>query len=810
MTERPPYASVALVSAVALAAEVLLMRMFSIVQWHHFAAMVISLALLGYGASGTFLSLLREPLLRRFREAYTVNILLFAVATAVSFPAAQRIPFHPESLLWGAGSYGTLLAIYLLLALPFFFAANAVGLALIRFGQRTGRVYASDLAGAGIGAATVVAVLFWLFPGPTLQALLAAALVALALAVWESRPLACRGAWAAVPVGAGLAGLALLPGAWFAPQPSDYKPLQQALQVPGAQVVAERSGPLGLLTVLANRQVPLRHAPGLSLRAEVSPPEQLGLYRDGEGPEPIARSGTATGAYLDQQTAAVAYHLQSPQRVLVLGAGTGTEVLRARHFGADRVEAVERNGQLVELMRGRFAAYSGHLYDRPGVRVHTAGVREFAARHPGRYDLIQVPPLAGPGGGLYAVSETYPYTVEAFLRYLAHLQPGGTLALSHWTRLPPREVLKLFATAVRALEAAGVAEPGRHLALIRGWQEATLLVKKGPLTAPEVERLRAFCRDRAFDVAYYPGIEPGEANRYNRLQRPAYYEAARALLGPEAAAFRDRYKFHIEPATDLQPYFYRFFKWSTLPEILELRGRGGTPLLESGYLTLAATLGQALLASAVLILLPLAVRRGAPTRRGLRGRTLLYFTAIGLGFLLVEIALLQRFLLFLGHPVYTAAVVLSGFLLFAGAGSAAAGALGRRFGERRALAGAVAVVVALVGLYTVVLGPLFHALAAWPAPAKAAVSVALIAPVAAAMGLPFPLALARLSQLAPALLPWAWAVNGCASVLSAILAALLALHSGLDTVLWVAAGLYLLAAAGFPRFARQGGISGPP
>ena len=809
MTDRPPYGSVALVSALALAEEVLLMRMLSVVQWHHFAAMVISLALLGYGASGTLLSLLRGALMRHFPAAFTANLLLFAVASAVSFPLAQRLPFHPEDLFWGSGSYGALLAIYLLLALPFFFAANAVGLALVRFPRGTGRVYASDLAGAGLGAAAVVALLFLIFPGAALKALIAAALLTVLVGVFETRPLGLSSRWAVVPLLAALAAVPLLPGTWTAPQPSSYKALSQTLQVPGSRIVAERSSPLGLVTVVANDEVPLRHAPGLSLRAETGPPEQLGLFVDGEGPAAIGRAGAGSSRFLTHQTAALPYRIAQPRSVLVLGAGTGTEVRRALHFGATRVDAVELNAQVVGLLRGPLAEYSGNLYGRPGVTVHTRGIRNHMAHHPDGYDLIQVPPLGGGGDGLHAVAETYPYTVEAVGQYLERLRPGGILALTHPIRLPPRGVIKLFATAVEALERAGVAEPGRRLALVRGWQEATLLVRNGPFTPPELDRLRAFCKEQAFDPAHYPGIRPEDANRYNRLHSPAYFEAARALLGPERERFLADYKFHIRPATDQRPYFYRFFKWATLPEILETRGRGGTPLMESGYLTLVATLGQALVASVLFILLPLTLRRRSGLRDtgGLGGRTLVYFTAIGLAFLFVEIALLQRFLLFLGHPVYTAAVVLSGFLLFAGLGSALAGPLSRRYPPHLLVAAAAAAITLVVAVYGLVLGTVFDAAAGLNLPLKALLGVGLIAPLALAMGLPFPLALRRLGRNAPALVPWAWAVNGCASVLSAVLASLFFIHWGFTAVLGAAAALYLVAAMRFPEFAPNGGIS---
>jgi hypothetical protein len=294
-------------------------------------------------------------------------------------------------------------------------------------------------------------------------------------------------------------------------------------------------------------------------------------------------------------------------------------------------------------------------------------------------------------------------------------------------------------------------------------------------------------------------MRAGEANRYNLLQEPYFFEAAQGLL-EDPAGFVERYKFDLRPATDDRPYFFDFFKWTALPELWAVSARSGGALLDWGYLILAATLVQAALLSAVLVLLPLWL--GTATRRSAgRWRIAVYFGAIGLAFLFVEIASIQRFTLFLAHPLYAIGVVLAGFLLFAGIGSGIAPALERRLAERRigALGLAIAAIVLFATLYILTLPPLFAALVALPDLAKIALSLALIAPLAVFMGMPFPLALAHIKADAPHLVPWAWAINGCASVLSAILATLLAMTFGTRIVVLIAAALYLIAGASLPR-----------
>ena len=343
--------------------------------------------------------------------------------------------------------------------------------------------------------------------------------------------------------------------------------------------MAERSSPLGVITVVESPLVPFRHAPGLSLNAPGEPPAQLGVFVDGDGPSALLRYDGRREplAYLDYLTSALPYHLLAHPRVLVLGAGAGADVLQAIAAARASVDAVELNPQMIDLVERDFADFSGRPYSATGVRVHVAEARGFVARHRGRFDLIEVALLDAFGAssaGLYALSESYLYTVEALEAYLDRLEPGGMLAITRWIDLPPRDVLKLFGTAAAALERRGVAAPGRQLALVRSWKTVTLLVKNGAFTPAEIAALEEFCRERSFDADYYPGMRPEQANRYNVLDASYFHDGALALLGPEREAFVERYKFAIAPATDDRPHFFHFFRWRTLPELLALKSAG--------------------------------------------------------------------------------------------------------------------------------------------------------------------------------------------------------------------------------------------
>ncbi|MGH8583238.1 MAG: spermidine synthase [Gammaproteobacteria bacterium] len=796
--------AVALVSAATLAYEVLLTRIFSIVQWHHFAYMIISLALLGYGASGTYLTLTATRPLGDVHRSVSINATLFSLTSWACYLMAQHIQFNALELLWDLWQWPRLLAIYLVLALPFLFAANCVGLALLAFPASVSRVYGVDLLGGGLGAVGVIVLLHTVFPLASLQAISFLALAAAAVVSFGGQgktPWMMRLAI----LGAAVAAVVWAPDK-FGLHPSPYKGLSQTLQVMGTVKAEERSSPLGLIDVVKSPLVPFRYAPGVSLNNPLEPAEQVGIFTDADAMSVITRfdGNLKRLAYLDQVPSALPYHLLRHPRVLVLGAGGGADVLQALYHGAARIDAVELNAQVIDLVRNEYGAFSGHIYAREEVRVHAAEARGFVAASPERHDLIQVSLLDAfnaAAAGLYALNESHLYTSEALREYLDHLRPDGLLAISRWVRLPPVDGLKLFATASAALQAEGIGNPDRRLAWIRSWKTNTLLIKNGDFEAGELQAIREFCSRRAFDLAYLPDMRPEEANRYNRLSEPYFYAGALALLGTGRDEFLERYKFNVTPATDERPYFFQFFKWRLLPELFTLRGTGGLSLLDLGYLVLIAALLQAVLLSLVLILAPLGFHRTSRRESAgpaMRRQTLIYFFSIGLAFMFIEMAFIQKFVLYLAQPVYAVAVVLAGFLVFAGIGSRAAASQARGM-ARKTVAVAAAAIGVLCLAYSFLLPVIFRSTLALAEMVKVAIALALIAPLAFFMGKPFPLGLSQLAAQATMLVPWAWGVNGCASVLGSILATLMAIHFGIAVVILAASMLYILAAFACPR-----------
>jgi SAM-dependent methyltransferase len=798
--------AVAIISASALAYEVLLMRLFSIIQWHHFAYMMISLALLGYGVSGVFLALNRDRLAQLFPSTIMANMLLFSLSAPACFLLAQQISFNPAEILWTPVQLLNLCSIYLILAVPFFFAANVVGLSLYHYKNHVSSIYAADLSGAGIGSIGIILLLSIVFPEKILALLMLSGIFATLLV--SSYTFRDSKHWTTLSVIIALTVIFTPPG-WMTLTVSPYKSLNQLLQVPGTKVIDRYSSPLGLIDIVKSEITPLRHAPGLSLNATTEPPEQLAVFTDADNMTAITRynGNPETLGYLDQTTSALPYHLKQLAEVLILGAGTGSDILQANYHAIKHIDAVELNPQVINLVQRKYADFSGYLYSSAHVDVHVDEARGYLAATDKAYDLINISLLDAFGAsaaGLYSMAENYLYTEQAIQEYLRHVRPDGYLSITRWIKIPPRDEPKLLATVINALKDANVRQPGQQIIMIRGWQTSTLIVKNGALSAEEISRIKQFCNERSFDPVYYPGISESEVNRFNIQQPPYLYQAAIALLGDQSQAFIDAYKFNIEPSNDDRPYLFHFFKWRTLPEILSLLGTGGSFLLESGYLLLIAALVQAILASLLLIALPLWLwksKLGIEPGSGSHLRMLAYFFSLGLAFLFIEIAFIQKFILILHHPLYAITVVLSTFLLSAGIGSYFSANLSYRTEKPVFILPMAAIALLSIG-YSLGFESITDFLLKTGSLSRYLFSIVLIAPLGFCMGMPFPMALAKISQTSPELIPWAWGINGCASVISAILATLIAMQFGFTVLIFLAVGLYGMAAWCFPNSIR--------
>jgi hypothetical protein len=437
--------------------------------------------------------------------------------------------------------------------------------------------------------------------------------------------------------------------------------------------------------------------------------------------------------------------------------------------------------------------------------VHISEGRSFIRKSKEKYDIIQLSMadnLAASSTGVYALSENYLYTTEAFEDYYERLTENGILSITRWLLPPPREGIRLVSLAVSALENRGVTNPENHLVVIRSLETITLLVKKSEFTQEEIAKIKEFCKERRFDLVYVPGIREEEVNVYNKFPEPYYYQVIYGLLFAEdREKFYDNYLFSITPVSDEKPFFFHFFKLKKIVPLYESMGKKWQPFIEGGYLVPVVFI-QALILSVIFIFLPLYSFRRLKGKIGGKWRALTYFLCLGIGYMLIEIALIQKFILFLGHPVYSVSVVLFSVLLFSGIGSLTT----NKFKPKvRYLAPIIIVLSVLTFLYLVSLPHIFHLLLGQELLSKLLISIVVLTPLSFLMGMPFPIGIRLINKLNRDLIPWAWCVNGCASVLSAILAIMIALSFGFSTVLALASIVYL-AGLGAMLSLRKGDV----
>lgn len=790
--------AIGLLSGSILMFELALIRIFSFILWHHFAFMVISVALLGFGVSGVLLYLwprLGEPTHGRA----SVWAGLFALTQPAAVAALVRVPLDVGRLAEDPRQLVYLLADYTILVVPFTLAGLGVAVLLQGYAARAGRVYGCDLLGAAAGCLAVVAGTGVLgIEGIVLAAAAAAAAAAAVLTIHAgSRALGPAGwGWLAV----GLLAAALAPSAserWPVPA-GERKGLHAALHDPAypeARITYSHWNALFRTDVVEDGGYT---SWTLNPAAPLAPPPQHQIVIDGDASTPMVRLVDPPGdslSFLDYTISSLAPQALAPERVLVIGSGGGVDVLTALHHGARRVDAVEINGDIARLVTTRYAEWLGHLFSRDEVTLHVGEGRSFVRHTPDTFDLIQlslVDTWAASAAGALSLAESYLYTVEAFEDYLGHLRDGGVLSISRWQHRPPRETLRLVTVATAALERLGAEHPERHLVVCTLNDEiGNVLVRRTPFGPAELAAIRRVAARRGFDVVYAPDVEADET----------FF--AVFLRGSDRADFLAAYPYDVRAPVDDRPFFFQFGRWRDLAGWLLDRGEGPSDAV-TGKLVLLAVLLQALVLSLVLLVLPVAlVRRAQRGPPGVAARTVAYFVLVGIAFMLFEITLMQRFTLYLGHPVYGVALVLTVLLLGAGAGSLLSH---RTAPPGRPPETVFLLIIASGVLYALALPWVFSATLDLPLAARCGLGVVLVFPIGLALGAPFPAAMARLEQAADTrLVGWAWAANACGSVLGPLLAMMLAIDLGYLQVMLAASALYGLAYLALGRALWLGG-----
>ncbi|MER3525100.1 MAG: spermidine synthase-like protein [Ignavibacteria bacterium] len=778
--------SAALLSCALVAFQLILMQVFSIVQWYHFAYMVIAVALLGFGVSGTVLALGRSWFLDRASLLLPLLMMLCGLLLTIALPIVQLAPVRFDAyLLFVEGKHVVrLMLTYLVLFLPFLLGALAIGLLFLRYPEAAGKCYAANLLGSGVGGVAGLWML-WLVPAQQATAvvgLLAGGAGILLLSRNE------KALW-----GVGGIGVLITLFFFFSPPtllPSEYKALSRTLTLPHATVVAERTSPFGLVQVVSSPL--LRYAPGLSLAYKGVVPSYDVVFNNGDWFGPIARwRKSDTTSIEDFTTLALPYVIDDRHRVLVLQARTGWFATHALSRGASHVTIVEPHGEVLDLLMHECAALSDSLLLHPAVRVHPLDPRTYLRTDTARFDLILLPLLDAFGGtgGIYALQEQYLLTKEAFEEMWHRLTPGGTISITSYMDQPIRHPLRALTTIAAMLDDAGIVNPKEHLVAIRSWGTVTFVVKKTPLTREEVERVQTFCERMGFDPLLLPTGTPLERNKHNVLYDRSFFGLVDGILTARRKAIIEQYEFRIAPTTDERPYFSQFLRWKSVPHLREMFGGPSLPFLELGSFLIALTLVQIAALALLLVVVPLVRMRVTGVSKG---RVFFYFAALGFGYMFIEMLAIQRFVLYLGEPLFAAATVISAMLVFSGIGSAVSTRIVARPAVLRRVTIGVAV---LVLVSTVVIHLLMQHTFTLSSPLKFLLACGMIAPCAFVMGIPFPLGMRSFAALHPHAPAWGWGINGCASVIAAPLATLLALEAGFSWVMAAAAAMYVVASA---------------
>jgi len=785
-----------LVSAASLCFEINLTRLFSVSQFYHFAFLVVSIALLGYGASGTFLAVVKPKPGKILGRIFPWMAGCAGFCMVGSYLLVNLLPFDSYSIAVKPTQVFILLCHYAVLSSPFFFSGLIVSLMLCQYPASGNKVYAMNLVGSAAGCLVAVSIPMWL-GGEGMVSFSAFIAILAGLLFWfGDRHPALMGRKSSVgKLGFLIANLAFLlfimgwragfgevPG-FFELKISAYKSLSYAMQSPEASVVSSKWNSYSRVDVVKSSS--LHSVPGLSYRYTERLPDIQGMFVDGDNLNAILPLGSDL-AFASYLPAAATFELNPGASVLILNPMGGMDVQAALELGASQVKAVESNPLVID------AAMT--VYNQVDVDLEYASGRSFLHRGQQHFDIIHMPltdsyhPVSS---GAYALAEDYRYTVESVQDMINNLQPEGFLVITRWLQEEPSEWLRTFALVVTALEEENL-DPSTQIVALRGYNTGTLLVKKSPFTKEEMATLRTFSEEKAFDLAFGPGLDDADINRYNILPEPVYFQTFQNLLSATPREdFYNEYPYAVQPPTDDHPFFGHYFKWSQMDDILSSLGVTWQPFGGAGYLIVLILLVFATLLAGILILLPVMIlRKNKKTLN--QGKVLLYFASIGFAYLLVEMILIQRFILYLDQPVYAFTAVLFCILFFSG--------LGSRFGIRKLpLSKVFLILIGLLLGYILILPQFLHATLGFPLAARLALTVLLVAPLGFLMGIPFPSGLARIRthHLDPLKdqwqVAWIWAVNGACSVIASILASLLSFSFGLRITFVVGVGFYSLA-----------------
>ena len=778
-----------LVSAAAVGLEIALTRYFAVAKWSEYGYWVISIAMAGFAFSGVTVALAQDALVRRGAAllAWLPPVLVFAAAAG--FLGMVANPFNPLAMQNAAtfGSQLWLIAAYYAALLPVFYLTGLyISLCFVLNSGRVGWVYGADLLGAGAGSALVLALMWFVHPFGLISVLLL--------------PFAAS-CWFVPDRRAGFAGLGMLIVAEVAllfantAAYNDFKPIYAPLHVPGSRVVAQVVSPRGVYAELDDftERLDTDVSSNAALLDLPGPPSTFGLYRDGSRIAALPKPGQVDVRYAPGALSALPYVLKPHARALLAGSSGGFRVAEAQTLGAQAIDVLEPDPVIARALQAGLGG-SSPLVGGPSVHLSAASPLA-AVRQAAGYDIVDLSADFLDETPVNAAA----FTVEAVLADLKAVGTSGIVSVPVSIRDFPVYALRVLATARDALKALGVADPAAHAVVYRSAWNVRILLSPRPWTQAELQTVRSWCDERSFDVSYYPGIDvvAARATLYNDLPAVSFEGDAAAsgagsddAVADEAmAVLRDAptasdAAFSLAAATLDRPSYYNVLRLDHLGSIL--RRLELLPQPEIGPVVNLAVLAQAAAVALLVLLVPLWAGERLHVPAGAAMRTVAYFAALGLGFLMIELAAIERASLYLNDQTAAFATVLTAMLICSGLGSLLAERL-----SPRAITFAISFAILWCAAASQALTPLMLATIDLPVALRAAIVVLALAPLSVALGMPFPLGLRRLGS--GPMLPFAWAVNGAFSVVATPLANLLIVQAGIRWVLLAAAAAYAIA-----------------
>jgi len=749
--------------------ELALTRIFSVVFYYHFAFLAISIALFGLGAGGVFSYVVSA---RPGNVYQKLGTLALSASLSVLFVLWFILSRENNDIL-------TLAGVYFATAIPFFLAGTIVSIAISEAIERVHRAYFFDLAGAAVGC--LLLILFLDVAGGPGAVIAAAAVYAIAAALWYNQ--ARQDSLRIVAVLAALLMVTLLvvngKVHWF-----------DVRWAKGERIPEERFSAWNSFSRVG---VIEQHNPDGSpywlIRIDADAATGIATYDWARG---LAEPDRAN---LLRQGQGLPYAMRPGAKTLIIGPGGGYDVSRSLASGSKDVTAVEINPLIAnKIMQDVMVKENYGIYLRPEVHLHVEDGRSFVRSSTEKYQVLQatlVDTWASTAAGAFALSENNLYTSDAFYDYLSHLTDDGLLVFTRWGFEPPRESLRLVSLAMDALGRLGEPNTAAHVIAVRddatklnGWgAQDTVLISRKPFSAADIENARRLTAESRMDIVYVPGQPAGTSvnNAFGQL-----------LSSPNPVAFWNDYQYDVSPVGDDRPFFFYTVQPRDLWNFVRNANQQSADYkINRAVPLLFGLMGLSIVVTGLILVLPRLVLGSRLPKQKNVVKFLWYFLCLGAGYILVQVALIQKFVLLLGHPTYALTVIVFSMLVASGAGSYLSGRVVADDDTR--LMYILTAVALLVGILAFVSTPLVTAAAGWPLPAKLILTTLAVAPAALLMGMPFPSGLRRLERRHAPSVRWAWSLNAAASVLGSASAIFLAIYIGLRSTLLVGAALYVCA-----------------